>query len=83
MAPTPTTIFKKSTTTVTVSTKNAQGHSINGVSVKVSGAGITSATKTSASGKVTFKLHPTKAGTITITATKAGLQTGKGTITVL
>ena len=79
----PLSILKKTTTTVTVYTKDAAGANINGVSVKASGAGITAATKTSASGKVVFKLHPTKAGKITFKATKSNFQTGTVTINVM
>ena len=50
--------------------------------MKASGAGITAVTKTSASGKVVFKLHPTKAGKITFKATKSNFQTGTLTINV-
>jgi hypothetical protein len=78
----PLSLLKKMTTTVTVFTKNAMGNAINGVSVKASGAGIAAVTKTSASGKVVFKLHPTKAGKITFKATKTNFQTGTATINV-
>ena len=67
---------------MTVYNKNAMSHAINGVSVKATGAGITAVTKTSASGKVVFKLHPTKAGKITFKATKTNFQTGTLTINV-
>jgi hypothetical protein len=79
----PLSILKKATTTVTVYTKDAHGANINGVSVKASGAGIAAVTKTSASGKVVFKLHPTKAGKITFKATKTSYQTGTVTINVV
>jgi hypothetical protein len=79
----PLSILKKTTTTVTVYTKNAMGAAINGVTVKASGAGIAAVTKTSASGKVVFKLHPTKAGKITFKATKSNYQTGTVTINVV
>jgi hypothetical protein len=78
----PLSLLKKVTTTVTVFTKNAMGNAINGVSVKATGAGIAAVTKTSASGKVVFKLHPTKAGKITFKATKTSFQTGTATINV-
>ena len=40
-------------------------------------------TKATTSGKVTFKLHPTKAGKITFTATKANYQSGTVTVSVI
>jgi hypothetical protein len=79
----PLSIMKKTTTSVTVYTKNAKGSNINGVSVKASGAGLTAVTKTTSSGKVVFKLHPTKAGKITFKATKLNYQSGTVTINVV
>jgi hypothetical protein len=76
----PLSILKKTTTTVTVYTRDAHGANINGVAVKASGAGITAVTRTSSSGKVVFKLKPTKAGKITFKATKTNFQTGTATI---
>ncbi|HYX87612.1 MAG TPA: hypothetical protein VE777_21785 [Gaiellales bacterium] len=78
----PLSILKKTTTTVTVYTKDAHGHNINGATVRASGAGITPVTKTSTSGKAVFKLHPTKAGKITFTASESSYQTGTVTISV-
>ncbi len=72
------------TTTITITTKDSKNHVIAGATVKISGAGITAVTKKSSStGKVTFKVHPTKAGgKLTITATKTGFQSGSLTIPV-
>ena len=65
------------TTTITVTTKDSKGHALSGVTVKVSGDGVTATSKKSVSGKVTFKLKPKKTGgKVTFTATKSGLQTG-------
>ena len=76
-------ITKKVVTSVIITVKSAQGSLISGASVKVSGAGITAKTqKTGSKGTTTFKLHPTKAGKITVTATKSGAQTATTTITV-
>ena len=76
-------ITKKVATSVIITVKSAQGSLISGASVKVSGAGITAKTqKTGSKGTTTFKLHPTKAGKITVTATKSGAQTATTTITV-
>jgi hypothetical protein len=72
------------TKTVTVTTKDARGHAISGVTVKVSGAGVTVASKkTGSNGSVSFKVHPKKAGKITFAATKTGCTGGSTTITVL
>ncbi len=71
------------TTTITVTTKDSKGHAISGVTVKVSGAGVTATSKKSVSGKVTFKVRPKKSGgKVTFTATKSGLQTGTLTLPV-
>ena len=71
------------TTTITVTTKDSKGHAISGVTVKVSGDGVTATSKKSVSGKVTFKLKPKKTGgKVTFTATKSGLQTGTMTLPV-
>jgi hypothetical protein len=78
----PTIVQKNVTTLVTITAKDSKGHALVGVLIKDSGAGVTAASKTTGSGgKVTFKVHPTKAGTITFTGTKASLQTGKVTVT--
>jgi hypothetical protein len=83
LTPSPASIIHGQYTTVTVYAKDAQGHLISGSVVKASGAGITAATKTTGmGGKVTFKFHPTKAGKITLAATKLGCQPGSVTITV-
>jgi hypothetical protein len=74
----------KTSKTVTITTKDARNHAIAGVTVKVSGAGLTAASKkTGSGGSVSFKLLPKKAGKITITATKTGCTSGSTTITVL
>ena len=71
------------TKTITVTTKDSKGHAISGVTVKVSGDGVTATSKKSVSGKVTFKLKPKKTGgKVTFTATKSGLQTGTMTLPV-
>jgi hypothetical protein len=76
-------IIKKVTTSVTITVKSAQGSLISNASVKVSGAGVATKTqKTGAHGTTTFKLHPTKKGKVTVTATKSGAQTATMTITV-
>jgi hypothetical protein len=76
-------ITKRVATSVTITVKSAQGSLISNASVKVSGAGITAKTqKTGSHGTTTFKLHPTKKGKITVTATKSGAQTATISITV-
>jgi hypothetical protein len=71
------------TTTITVTTKDSKGHAIAGVTVKVSGGGMTAVSKKSSSaGKVTFKVHPKKKGNLTITGTKTGLQSGSATLPI-
>jgi hypothetical protein len=71
------------TTTITVTTKDAKGHAVGGVTVKVSGGGMTALSKKSSStGKVSFKVHPKKKGKLTITGTKAGLQSGWATLPI-
>jgi hypothetical protein len=76
-------LVKKVNTSVTITVKSAQGSLISNASVKVSGAGVATKTqKTGAHGTTTFKLHPTKKGKVTVTATKSGAQTATMTITV-
>jgi hypothetical protein len=61
------------TTTIKVYAKTAAGAPIAGVLVKDSGAGVVATSHTTgAGGAVTFKVHPTKKGTITFTLTKTG-----------
>ena len=49
----------------------------------VSGAGVPKTSKlTGSTGKASFKVHPTKSGTITWSATKSGCVTGKATTSV-
>ena len=70
------------TTTVTVTVKSFDGHAVAGARVAVSGAGLKATSKlTGTLGKATFKLHPTKKGTITFSITKTGYQCLKKTIT--
>jgi hypothetical protein len=77
-------MVRKTTKTVTITTKDARNHVISGVTVKVSGAGVTATSKkTGTGGKVTFKVHPTKGGKITFKATKSGCTSGSTTINVL
>ena len=77
-----TTMPKQTTKTITVTVKDAQGHVVSGAKVTVSGAGVTKTSKlTGSTGKASFKVHPTKAGTITWTATKSGCVSGKATTT--
>jgi hypothetical protein len=72
------------TSTITITTKDAKGHAIAGVTVKVSGDGVTAVSKTSSStGKVTFKVKPKKSGgKLTVTGTKSGFQGGSMTLPV-
>ena len=85
VAATTTSIMVHATTkTITITTKDARHHAISGATVKVSGAGVVAASKkTGSGGSVSFKVHPKKAGKITITATKTGCTAGSTTITVL
>jgi hypothetical protein len=77
------TMPKQTTKTITVTVKDAQGHVVSGAKVTVSGAGVTKTSKlTGSTGKASFKVHPTKAGTITWSATKSGSVTGKATTSV-
>lgn len=73
------------TKTVTVTAKDSKNHALSGVSIKVSGAGVTvTSKKTGSGGKVTFKIHPKKSGgKVTFTGTKSGLQTGTLVVSVL
>jgi len=82
VSPSATTMPKQTTKTITVTVKDAQGHVVSGAKVTVSGAGVTKTSKlTGSTGKASFKVHPTKAGTITWTATKSGCVSGKATTT--
>ncbi len=70
------------TTTVTVTVKSFDDHAVAGARVAVSGAGLKATSKlTGTLGKATFKLHPTKKGTITFSITKTGYQSLKKTVT--
>jgi hypothetical protein len=76
-------LVPKTTGSVTVTMTNGVNNVISGVTIKATGAGIKAKTlKTGTSGKVTFKLKPTKKGTITFAATKTNCQGAKGTLTV-
>ncbi|MGN6378494.1 MAG: hypothetical protein ACTHNU_06045 [Gaiellales bacterium] len=62
-----------STATIKVYAKTGTNAAISGVLVKAAGAGITAASHTTSSGGyVTFKVKPTKKGTITFTLSKTG-----------
>jgi hypothetical protein len=66
-------VHKGVITSVTFTLKTPGGTGVVGASVHVSGAGVSASTKTTGTGgKVTFKLKPTKSGTITVTASKTG-----------
>jgi hypothetical protein len=70
-------------TTVVVTVKDFAGHVVAGATVKASGAGAGTFTKTTGSlGRASFKLKPTKKGYITFTATKLNYQKATKTITV-
>jgi len=71
------------TTTVTITAKTLAGAMIKGVKVTDKGAGVTAAAKVATSGSVTFKVHPTKKGTITFTLSKTGCITTTLTVSSL
>jgi hypothetical protein len=71
------------TTTVTITAKTLAGAKIKGVKVTDKGAGVTAASKVATTGSVTFKVHPTKKGTITFTLSKTGCITTTLTISSL
>jgi hypothetical protein len=72
---------KGTTKTVTITAKNAYGAVVVGAKVTLSGAGVRAVSKTTgAKGTAVFKIRPTKAGKIAVTATKTGFY--KGTMTI-
>jgi hypothetical protein len=74
-------ISKGKLRTVTITARNAYGAVVVGASVKISGAGVRAQTKTTgAKGTVSFSIKPTRAGTITVVATKAAYFKGSMTI---
>ena len=76
-------VAKGTTTTLKVFARTATGKAISGVSVKVSGVGLKAKTvKTGAGGAASFKVKPTKKGTITFAASKTGCAAGSIKVTV-
>lgn len=76
-------VLKGTTVTLTITAKDGSGHVMSGVLVKDSGAGVIAASHTTGStGKATFKVHPTKSGSITFTGTKSGALTGTVKVSV-
>jgi|tagenome__1003787_1003787.scaffolds.fasta_scaffold20984557_4 hypothetical protein len=73
---------KGTAVTITIYTKDAYGHAVNGVKVTASGAGVTKTSKLSSRGKVTFKLKATKSGKLTFNAAKTGCVGSKLIMTV-
>jgi hypothetical protein len=57
--------MKGKAVSITIYTKDAYGHAVNGVKVTASGAGVTKTSKLSSRGKVVFKLKATKSGKLT------------------
>jgi len=74
--------MKGKAVSITIFTKDAYGHAVNGVKVTASGAGVTKTSKLSSRGKVTFKLKATKSGKLTFNATKTGCVGSKLIMTV-
>ena len=69
--------------TITVTVKDGAGHAVAGAKVTASGAGIVTTSKlTGSTGKAVFKVHPTRAGNIKWTVTKAGCVGGSVTTAV-
>ena len=67
---------KRRRSTVSVTVKNASGTWLQGVKVRVTGAGVKTQTRsTSMWGVARFTLRPTKRGRVLFTARKAGFQT--------
>ena len=73
----------KTTQTIKITVKDGQGHSVRGAKVTVSGAGVKKTSKTNKTGNTfSFKVHPTKKGTITFSASKSGCAGGKVQVVV-
>jgi hypothetical protein len=69
--------------TVSITVKNASGTWMQGVKVRVTGAGVRTQTrKTSMWGVARFTLRPTKRGRVLFTARKPGFQTAGITLRV-
>ena len=74
---------KRRRSTVSVTVKNASGNWMQGVKVRVTGAGVRTQTRsTTVWGVARFTLRPTKRGRVLITARKAGFQTAGVTLRV-
>jgi hypothetical protein len=71
-------IARRRRATVTVVVKDVRGRPVKRVRVKPSGAGVRGrAKRTTRKGKVTFRLRPTKKGSVAFTASKSGYVTTK------
>jgi hypothetical protein len=70
--------------TVTITVKDGYGHVISGATVKASGAGVVTTTRTTSSkGTATFTLTAKTLGNVTIVASKAGCVAGTLKLAVL
>lgn len=63
-------------TTVRVTVTSPRGTKMRGVRVRVSGAGAAGSKTTSSKGTVTFRIRPTRKGTVKITASRNGYASG-------
>ena len=67
------TVRRGATTSVRVRVRGSNGKALSGARVKVGGAGVKGSTRsTSKGGTTTFRLRPTKAGSVTFRVTKSG-----------
>ena len=74
---------KRRRSTVSITVKNARGNWMQGVKVRVIGAGVKAQTrKTSIWGVARFTLRPTKRGRVLFTAKKSGFQSAGITVRV-
>ena len=67
------TVRRGAMTSVRVRVRGSNGKALSGARVRVSGAGAKTSTKsTSKSGSTTFRIRPTRSGSVTFTVTKSG-----------
>ena len=73
---------RKKTGLLQITVTDGAQRGLKGVTVKVSGAGVSRTTKTRSGGKIALKVRPRRTGTVTITVTRTGYQSATSTVTV-
>jgi len=78
----PSNISTGTSTSVTF-TVTSSGSPVNGATITLSGAGVSSSLITNTNGQATISINPSSAGTIMATATKSGYNSGTATVAVV